>query len=245
MADKDPERPRACVVIPTYNEADNIGRLLEAICSLDSRGDTHVVVVDDASADGTGRRVQECAEKLGAIELLARPAKLGLGTAYIAGFRRAFALGATFVATMDADFSHAPENIEELIEAIEVHNADLAIGSRYISGGRTSNWGLHRKVLSRTANTLAHRLLRLRARDCTSGFRCYRVAFLRSLDLDAIVTDGYSFLVELLYLCEGRGARVVEVPIVFRNREHGKSKISKAEIFKAVATLWRLLRTKP
>lgn len=176
------------------------------------------------------------------LELIARPGKRGLGTAYVAGFRRAFDVGAAFAITMDADFSHDPAKIPELLGAMDNPEADVAIGSRYVAGGRTARWGLHRKLLSRTANWLAHTLLRLRARDCTSGFRCYRVSFLRSLNLDAIKTDGYSYLVELLTMCQGRGARIVEIPIVFRNRERGRSKISRTEIFKAVATLCRLWR---
>lgn len=245
MTDRSENGPLACVVIPTYNEAENIRPLLEAIRSLPNAPQMHIVVVDDGSPDGTASRVEEEAARLGGIELIARSGKLGLGTAYIAGFRHAIARGAQFALTMDADFSHEPSTIPHLLAAVENQSADVAIGSRYIAGGRTTNWGLHRRILSRTANWLSHRLLHLRARDCTSGFRCYRLAFLRTIDLDEIKTDGYSFLVELLHICQGRGAKVVEIPIVFRNRRRGKSKISKAEIFKAIATLWRLRRTRP
>jgi len=237
-----PTPPLACVVIPTYNEADNIVPLLEALRSLGAPETYRIVVVDDNSADGTGRRVGETAPRLGGIELLERPSKLGLGTAYAAGFRRAFDLGARYAVTMDADFSHDPTRIPALVAALEEHDADLAIGSRYVPGGRIENWGIHRQVISRTANWLAHQLLHLRARDCTSGFRCYRAAFLRTIDLTRITTDGYSYLVEILYECQRRGARIIEIPIVFRNRERGRSKISRSEIFKAIATLWRLRR---
>jgi len=232
----------ACVIVPTYNEAENIGPLLEAIRSLGDPSRLLITVVDDASADGTADRVRERASRLGGIELIARPAKLGLGTAYVAGFRRAFALNASFAVTMDADFSHEPARIPALLAAIDSENADLAIGSRYVPGGKTTRWGIHRKILSHTANWLARRLLGLHARDCTSGFRCYRLSFLRAIDLEAIKTDGYSFLVEMLHACQGRGARIVEIPIVFRNRERGESKISRAEILKAISTLWRLRR---
>jgi glycosyltransferase involved in cell wall biosynthesis len=234
----------ACVIIPTYNEAENIGPLLEAIRSLDDPQRLHMIVVDDASADGTADRVNDHASRLGGIELIARPAKLGLGTAYVAGFRRSFERGARFAITMDADFSHEPARIPTLLAAIEKQNADLAIGSRYVAGGKTTRWGIHRKILSHSANWLARRLLGLHARDCTSGFRCYRLSFLRTIDLEAIKTDGYSFLVEMLHACQGRGAKIVEIPIIFRNRERGKSKISRAEIFKAIATLRRLRQTR-
>lgn len=240
MQDKPPQPPFVCVVIPTYNEAANIGTLLEEIRALGPAERYHVVVVDDCSGDGTGDLVWAAGERLGGVELLARPAKLGLGTAYVAGFRKAYELGATYVMTMDADFSHSPKKIPELVEAVQSNGADLAIGSRYVPGGSTENWGIHRKVLSRVANGLAHRVLHLLARDCTAGFRCYRVEFLKRIDLASIQTDGYSVLVELLFHCQANGARVVEVPIVFRNRERGKSKISRAEIFKAIGTLWRL-----
>jgi glycosyltransferase involved in cell wall biosynthesis len=258
MAQPDARGPLACVVIPTYNEAENIAPLLETIHALGSggplgdgdrlaaagAGSIRAIVVDDASADGTGRIVQECAARLGGIELLERPAKLGLGTAYTAGFLRAFALEARYVLTMDADFSHDPARIPDLLAAVTSRNADLAIGSRYVPGGRTLNWGLHRQAISRTANWLAHRMLGLTARDCTSGYRCYRASFLRTIDFENIRTNGYSYLVEMLYLCQGRGARIVEVPIVFRNREHGRSKISQVEIYKAIGTLWRLMRAR-
>jgi len=244
MTECSRSRPLACVVIPTYNEAENIGPLVEAIRSLCDSEQIRIVVVDDGSPDGTASRVQQEAARLGGVELIARPRKLGLGTAYVAGFRHALDLGARFVLTMDADFSHEPSKIPGLLAAIEDQSADIAIGSRYVAGGRTTHWGLHRKILSWTANWLSHRLLHLRARDCTSGFRCYRLSFLRKIDLEAIKTDGYSFLVELLHMCQGRGAKVVEIPIVFCNRLRGESKISKAEIFKAVVTLWRLRWTK-
>ena len=244
MAETPHTAPRACVIIPTYNEAENIEPLVGAIRALNGSEQMHVVVVDDDSADGTGERVRRMAAQTAGLELIARPGKLGLGTAYVVGFRRAIDLAARFAVTIDADFSHEPGKIPELLAAAENQAADVAIGARYIPGGRTTRWGLHRKILSRTANALAHRLLNLHARDCTSGFRCYRVSFLQTLDLDAIKTDGYSFLVELLHLCQGRGAKVVEIPIVFRNRERGRSKISRAEIFKAIATLWRLWRNR-
>jgi glycosyltransferase involved in cell wall biosynthesis len=245
MNETESSAPRACVVIPTYNEVGNITSLLEGIHSLDIAADLHALVVDDNSQDGTADHVVAAASRLGEIELMQRPAKLGLGTAYVAGFRRAFDLGTRHVLTMDADLSHSPQKIPELLAAMENQTADLAIGSRYIPGGATLAWGLHRKILSRTANWLAHTMLGLKARDCTSGFRCYRTSFLREIDLEGIRTDGYSVLMELLFLCEARGAKVVEIPIVFHNRKRGKSKISRAEIFKAVGTLMRLWRRHP
>lgn len=239
--DKD-SQSLVCVIVPTYNEAENIGLLLRAIRSVEGEHRLHVVVVDDASADGTGKIVRDEAARLGEIELIERPAKLGLGTAYIAGFRRARELGARYAVTMDADFSHDPATIPVLLGAAERRNADLVIGSRYIEGGTTRNWGLHRKILSRGANRLARSLLGFEVHDCTSGFRCYRMSLLDRIDLDGVKSDGYSALLELLHVCRGRGARLAEVPIVFRDRQKGRSKISRTEILKAMATLWRLRR---
>jgi glycosyltransferase involved in cell wall biosynthesis len=174
------------------------------------------------------------------VEVIHRPAKLGLGTAYGAGFRAALARGADLIMTMDADFSHDPSYIPSLLAA--ARQVDLVIGSRYVPGGGIRNWEAHRKALSWTANALAHTVLGLHARDCTAGFRCYRRPVLETVDLDAIRADGYSYLIEMLYHCERLGFTVGETPIIFTDRKLGQSKISRGEIFKAGGTVLRLAR---
>jgi dolichol-phosphate mannosyltransferase len=227
---------RAAIVIPTYNESDNIQSLVEAIIALGEA--LQVIIVDDSSPDGTGELAENLAREHSAVHVLHRSAKLGLGTAYIAGFKRAFALGAERIMTMDADFSHHPRYIPRLLARSQAH--DLVIGSRYVDGGGTLHCGLWRQVLSRTANTVARIVLGLRAHDCTAGFRCYRRQALESIGLDHIFSDGYSFLVEMLYKCQQRGCRIAEVPIIFEDRRRGASKISRQEIFKAMYTVFRL-----
>lgn len=227
---------RAAVVVPTYNESDNIGSLVEAIMALG--GEVQIIVVDDNSPDGTGQLAENLAREHPAVHVLHRPAKLGLGTAYIAGFKRAFALGADRIMTMDADFSHHPRYIPRLLAGSQTH--DLVIGSRYVDGGGTLHCDLWRQALSRTANTVARIVLGLRAHDCTAGFRCYRRQSLESIELDHIFSDGYSFLVEMLYKCQQRGYRIAEVPIIFEDRRRGASKISRQEIFRAMYTVFRL-----
>jgi len=226
------------VIIPTYNEAENIRRLIRAV--LAQPVTARVLVVDDGSPDGTAQIVEKMALKApGRIDVLKRGEKLGLGTAYLAGFRRAMEEGADLAITMDADLSHHPKHLAELIHVSEM--ADLVIGSRYVAGGRIDgDWGMHRHLLSWMANTLARKVLGLSARDTTSGFRCYRADLLRRLDLDGIRSHGYSCLMELLVRSQDAGAQIREVPIVFVDRRAGKSKISHREIGKALATLWRL-----
>lgn len=228
---------RTVTVIPTYNEADNLLALIGQILSL-SVDDLHAVIVDDNSPDGTGDLAEEIACRNPNVYAVHRPAKLGLGTAYIAGFRRAFALAADRVITMDADFSHHPRHIPQLIAHSQDH--DLVIGSRYVDGGGTRFCGLGRRLLSHGANVFARSILGLHAHDCTGGFRCYRRDMLEAIDLDEIFSDGYSFLIEMLYRCQVRGFRVGEVPITFEDRRQGRSKISRQEVFKAAYTVIRL-----
>lgn len=227
---------RTTVIIPTYNESDNIETLVNEVLALPLA--IQVIIVDDNSADGTGEIADALAERCPQVHVIHRPRKLGLGTAYIAGFKRAFALETSHIMTMDADFSHHPRYIPRLIAKSRTH--DLVIGSRYVNGGGTLHCGVGRRVLSRTANIFAKVALGLKANDCTAGFRCYRREVLQAIDLDQIFSDGYSFLVEMLYKCQQRGYRVGEVPIIFEDRRRGTSKISRQEIFKAVYTVLRL-----
>ena len=230
-------RPRALIIIPTYNEVENIGRLIDGIMK-QKRG-LEILVVDDSSADGTADLVREKQSEHGdPVHLLERGGKLGLGTAYLAGFRYAIDEGFDLALSMDADLSHNPKHLPEILHVAKI--ADVVVGSRYIAGGGIRNWGPHRYLLSWGANTLARLILGLNARDCTSGYRCYRTSLLEKFDLDAIQSDGYSCLMELMAICQRRGARIREIPIIFVDRQEGKSKISHKEILKAFVTLYRL-----
>jgi glycosyltransferase involved in cell wall biosynthesis len=224
------------VIIPTYNEKENIIKLADEVLGLSN--DIHVLVVDDNSPDGTGKMVEEAIATRSRLHILHRAAKLGLGTAYKAGYTFALENGYDRVITMDADFSHQPQYIPQLIDKNQFF--DISIGSRYVPGGGTKNWGPHRKLISFTANFLARTLLGLTAHDCTAGFRCYRSELLQKVDYQGIKSEGYSFLVEMLFTCVKKGAQVGEIPIIFENRVAGKSKISKKEIYMAILTLLRL-----
>lgn len=224
------------VIIPTYNERDNIAALISHILALPD--ELKIIVVDDCSPDGTGALVDEIARRDPRVRAIHRQGKLGLGTAYAAGFKAALELGAERLMTMDADFSHHPRYIPDILRAAESH--DIVIGSRYVPGGGTRHWGWRRVMLSWGANSFARVVLGLRAHDCTAGFRCYRRCVLESIDLDRILSNGYSFLLELLYACQLQGWRIGEVPILFADRRHGTSKISRQEIFKALYTVLRL-----
>jgi glycosyltransferase involved in cell wall biosynthesis len=227
---------KTAVIIPTYNESDNIVTLVEEILGLQAIA--YIIVVDDNSPDGTGQMADELAKQYQKVHVIHRPGKLGLGTAYIAGFQFALTLPTDCIMTMDADFSHHPRYIPSLIAQTNVY--DLSIGSRYVDGGGTINCNLWRRFLSRTSNTIARLPLGLQAHDCTAGFRCYRRQVLEAIDLDSIFSSGYSFLVEMLYRCQQLGYRVGEVPIIFENRRQGASKISRSEIWKAAHTVLRL-----
>jgi len=226
---------RPAVVIPTYNEADNIGQLIEQLLALPQN--LHVVVVDDSSPDGTGDIVEGLGST-GRVSLVRRPAKLGLGTAHLAGFAEAAREGFDPILTMDADFSHHPLEVPEMLRLS--HGFDIVIGSRYVPGGGTRNCTLARRVLSRIANQVARTVLSLRATDCTAGFRCYRKTVVDNLLRAPIVANGYSFLVEVLYQAQRQGCSVGEVPILFEDRRFGTSKISRQEVFRAAATVIRL-----
>jgi dolichol-phosphate mannosyltransferase len=228
---------RQLVCIPTYNEAGNILALIEQVHQADPAVD--VLVIDDSSPDGTGDLVRDRMLKDAHLELMARPAKLGLGTAYMAGFAFGLQHDYSTVTTMDADFSHPPDRIPALLQAVAA-GSDVAIGSRYVPGGAIRGWAINRRILSATANTVARALLRLRTHDCTGGFRCYSVRATQFLVTKPLRSSGYSALVELLTRCERARMAIVEVPITFTERTRGASKISRQEIFRAMVTVFRL-----
>ncbi len=227
---------KSVVIVPTYNEHDNIDALLGDLLALPL--DLSVIVVDDNSPDGTGRLADEWAVRDGRVRVIHRAGKLGLGTAYLAGFKRALADGFDRILTMDADFSHHPRYIPALIE--QSHRRDVVIGSRYVPGGGALRSSLRRRALSHSANVFARLMLGLQATDCTAGFRCYRREVFASIDLDTIFSDGYSFLIEMLYRVQRKGWLVGELPIVFEDRRLGASKISRQEIVRAMYTVLRL-----
>ena len=228
---------RQLICIPTYNEAGNILPLVERVH--EAAPDADVLVIDDASPDGTGELVRDRMLKDARLEIMARPAKLGLGTAYMAGFAYGLQHEYSSVLTMDSDFSHPPDRIPALIAAVE-GGAHLSVGSRYIPGGAIPGWSPARRVLSATANFVARQLLRLHTHDCTGGFRCYSLRALQYLVTQPLRSSGYSALVELLTRCERAGLTIVEVPITFTDRTLGQSKISRQEIFRAMLTMFRL-----
>lgn len=229
-------QPRVFVIVPTYNEAKNICNLVGDI--LNTGESTQVIVVDDNSPDGTGKLADELSQTHSRVRVIHREGKLGLGTAYIAGFKRALAENADRIITMDADFSHDPAYIPGLVALTD--HLDIAVGSRYVPGGGTRNWTWRRQLISRGANTIARIMLGLNTHDCTAGFRCYRREVLASIDLEQFFSNGYSFLIEMLFKCQQQGYVTGELPIIFVNRTQGSSKISQREIYKAMYTVLRL-----
>jgi dolichol-phosphate mannosyltransferase len=224
------------VIVPTYNEALNVGRLLPRILAQDSR--LHVLIVDDSSPDGTHVLVETMARRETRVSALVRPRKEGLGKAYKAGFSAGLAGSYDVFITMDADLSHQPEHLPVMLQ--EAARADVVIGSRYVPGGGTENWALHRRILSRAGNAYARTVLGLPIRDCSSGFVLYRRRVLESIALNDIRSEGYSFLMELKHLAHRAGFSMRESPIVFIERAGGKSKISKAILLEALWVVWRL-----
>jgi dolichol-phosphate mannosyltransferase len=234
-----PTQAKALVVIPTYNEAGNLPAIVAAIH--DALPQAAVLIVDDASPDGTGRLADDLAARNPWLEVLHRSGKQGLGTAYVAGFRHALQRDVDCVVAMDADFSHDPRSLPQLVAASA--EADLVIGSRYVPGGRTPGWGLWRRLMSGLGNVFARTLLRLPVRDCTAGFKCYRRGVLEALDLEAIHLEGYAFQIETVYLSYRQGFRITEVPIVFPDRTVGTSKMSTAIVAEAFTYVLRHLGT--
>jgi dolichol-phosphate mannosyltransferase len=221
----------ALICLPTYDERENLEAMVRALGGLGLDG-LEVLVIDDASPDGTGKIADRLAAELPWVHVLHRERKEGLGPAYLAGFRRALELGADLVLEMDCDFSHDPADVPRLVAAAE--NADLVLGSRYVPGGGTRNWGLVRRFISRGGSLYAQVLLQLGLRDLTGGFKCYRRAVLETIDLDGISSLGYAFQIETTYRTLRAGFRVVEVPIIFSDREVGGSKMSKAIVLEAI-----------
>jgi dolichol-phosphate mannosyltransferase len=229
--------PSAWLVLPTYNEAENLERIVRAALPelASATPDHHILVVDDGSPDGTGQIADRLAEEFEQVEVLHRTAKEGLGRAYLAGFERALASGADLVLEMDSDFSHDPRDLPRLIAAAE--DADLVLGSRYVPGGGVTDWGLFRRMLSRGGSWYARVVLRVPVRDLTGGFKCFRRRTLEGIEYRDTHADGYGFQIELTYRAIRAGFRVKEVPIVFRDRMEGTSKMN-ARI--AVEAVWKV-----
>ena len=230
-------RERALVIVPTYNERENILRLVDQVLSQDDRID--VLVVDDGSPDGTGALVDGLAARNPRVHALHRAKKLGLGTAYLAGFKWALAREYAYVFEMDADFSHDPGHLPQFLLAVE--EADVVLGSRYRNGKVTVvNWPIGRLFLSYGANIYARVVTGLQLFDATGGFKCFRRAVLEAIDLDAVRSNGYAFQIEMSFRAWKKGFRIVEIPIVFVDRTEGESKMSKRIVREAVWMVWRL-----
>jgi dolichol-phosphate mannosyltransferase len=224
----------ACVCLPTYDERENLGPMVEALGDV-LGPDDRVLVIDDGSPDGTGELADELAGRLGFVDVLHRARKEGLGPAYLAGFRHALAAGAELVLEMDCDFSHDPADVPRLIAAVE--DADVVLGSRYVAGGSVRNWGVVRRAVSAGGSLYARTLLGVPIRDLTGGFKCFRRRVLEAIALDAIASKGYAFQIETTYRALRAGFRVVEIPIAFVDREVGGSKMSRAIVLEA---MWKV-----
>ncbi len=228
---------KTLIIIPTYNEADNIKSIISKIINLNIP-DLVILVVDDNSPDGTGKIVAKICEKDSRIRLIQRDGKLGLGTAYVAGFKYAIKKGFDYIFEIDADFSHNPDDIPTFLEKAESY--DLIIGSRYVAGVNVVNWPLSRLLLSLGANWYTRVITGLPVHDCTGGYRCFRRTVLESIDLDEIHSDGYSFQIEMTFKTWKQNFRIFELPIVFTDREKGNSKMTKKIMREAAWIVWKL-----
>ena len=217
-----PNQPKALIIIPTYNERENLPLLIDAIFEVEPN--LHLLIVDDGSPDGTGALADERAAEDDRVHVMHREGKLGLGTAYIAGFKWALARDYPLVFEMDADFSHQPKYIPEFIARTQ--DADLVLGCRYMKGGGTEDWGWWRRFISRGGNLYARTILWLPYKDLTGGFKCFRRSVLEAIDLDAVRSVGYAFQIELTYRAHRAGFRIVQNPIIFPDRDKGESKMS-------------------
>ena len=222
------------IITPTYNERENLQRLTTEVHRIVP--EAHMLIVDDNSPDGTGDLAEGLAASDSRISVLHREGKLGLGTAYVTGFKYALEHGYDLVFEMDADFSHRPEHLPEFLEAIK--NADVVLGCRYMEGGGTEDWGLMRRMLSRGGNLYAKTLLSLPFRDLTGGFKCFRREVLEKIDLDRLESEGYAFQIELTYRAHRAGFRIAETPIIFPDRTLGHSKMSRKIIAEALVRVW-------
>jgi dolichol-phosphate mannosyltransferase len=230
---------RIIVVVPTYNERDNLPKLIDRLLAL--KDAVEILVVDDGSPDGTGEWVAATAARDSRIHLLARTAKNGLGRAYVSGFQWALEHGYDLIVQMDADFSHSPEDVPKLLEGIRTTGADLVIGSRYVDGIRVINWPLKRLVLSVGASYYVKWITGLPIWDPTGGFKCWRRRTLEAIDLSTVKSNGYGFQIEMNHRVWRRGLRVTEVPIIFSDRVEGTSKMSKKIVIEALLMVWGLL----
>jgi dolichol-phosphate mannosyltransferase len=224
------------IIIPTYNERENIEPLITRLLALPF--DLHVLVVDDGSPDGTGAFVREWKQQVPRIHLIERAGKMGLGSAYREGFRYALAHGAEYIFEMDADFSHDPDSIGEFLKHAE--HADVVLGSRYLNGVTVVNWPIQRLVLSYLANRYTRWVTGLPVNDATGGFKCFRRRALEAIRLDRVQSDGYSFQIEMSFKCWRKGFKLVEIPIVFVDRRAGTSKMNRKIIWEAAFMVWRL-----
>ncbi len=227
---------RGVILIPTYQEKENIGGLIEKI--RDVSRELTIIIIDDNSPDNTAEVVRQQQKVFKDLILISREKKLGLGAAYIHGMKQAISMGFDFIITMDSDFSHDPAVIPDMILALQ--SSDAVVGSRYVKGGGIKNWPIHRKMASAAANLLLQLVLRTRVKDSTSGYRCIRTKLLKKINYSAIRSQGYSFLYEMLYKMRQAGARITEIPILFVDRKFGFTKISKTEIYKALLSMIRL-----
>ncbi len=227
---------KSLVIIPTYNEIDNIKRIIESVLPQDNS--IEILIVDDNSPDGTGKVVLDIMKETDRLHLIERKGKLGLGTAYVEGFKFAIQNRFDYVIEMDADFSHNPDDVPRLLSEIQDH--DLVIGSRYVSGVNVVNWPMSRLILSYLASFYVKVITGMKIDDPTGGFKCFRRSILEKIDLDSIISDGYSFQVEMNYRVYHRGYRVKEIPIIFYERRDGKSKMSKNIVIEAIWKVWRL-----
>jgi dolichol-phosphate mannosyltransferase len=227
----------ALVCIPTYNERDNIRAICEAVLAADPRVD--ILIVDDNSPDGTGQVADELSAAEPRIKVLHREKKQGLGRAYLHAFRWALDAGYDYVIEMDADFSHDPRYLPGLLDEA-MSGTDLVLGSRYVRGGGTVNWGVMRQVISRGGSLYARSILGVRVRDLTGGFKCFRRKVLESLDLEHVKSSGYGFQIELTYRTLQKGFKVKEIPIVFEDRRVGQSKMSRKIFVEALTVVWKL-----
>jgi len=227
---------KSLIIIPTYNELENIRRMIPDI--LGRYDNVNILVVDDNSPDGTGVFVEQLTRESEHVKLIKRPGKMGLGTAYIEGFKYALQNGYDYIFEMDADFSHDPKEIKNFMDAIKDH--DLVLGSRYKTGVNVVNWPMRRLMLSYFANSYTRFITGLPVRDATGGFKCFRRKVLESIDLDSIKSNGYAFQIEMTFKAFKKGFRIIEIPIIFIDRFHGKSKMSKKIVREAVFMVWKL-----